>query len=81
VADRGKDASMRGASAGMANPARPFRLIVGGGYGQEVENDRDRLEELYELLTRLADDADPVRAAVLRAWSRVVETWIRLGPR
>jgi hypothetical protein len=49
VADRGKDASMRGASAGMANPARPFRLIVGGSYGHVVEEEgtdaRRRLQE------------------------------------
>jgi hypothetical protein len=81
VADRGKDASMRGESAGMANPARPFRLIVGGAYAQEVAGERELLEELYELLSRLVDDADPVRGAILRAWRRTVATWLRLGPR
>jgi hypothetical protein len=39
----------------------------------------DSLEDLYELLMRLAEDADPLRAAVLRTWARTVHGWLRLG--
>lgn len=50
-----------------------LRLIEGGAYSSYVN---DSLDELYRLLMRLADGADPVRSAVLRAWARIVREWL-----
>lgn len=56
---------------------RPLRLVTDGAYGPSVAG-REELEELDRLLTKLAGEADPIRAAVLRAWSRTVRSWLRM---
>jgi hypothetical protein len=53
-----------------------LRLVQGGAYDSSVLSD-EGLRELLDLLNRLAERADPVRAAVLRAWSRTVRLWLR----
>jgi hypothetical protein len=68
---------MREALESYVRPA-PLRLVLGGAYDQQVRGERELLEELYELLNRLAEDVDPVRGAVLKTWSRTVRGWLRL---
>lgn len=42
----------------------------------------ERLQELHELLTRLADESEnPLRTVMLRGWARTVQSWLRFAPR
>jgi hypothetical protein len=72
-----------GGAAPVRSDIGPPRLslVLGGAYASEVRDERELLEELLVLLNQLADRADPVRATLLRAWSRTVRQWLRFGPR
>jgi hypothetical protein len=66
-------------AASVVSPAR--LSLVPPSADDVLVGERERLEKLYDELMRLAEDVDPLRAAVLRTWARTVRGWIRLARR